>query len=218
MKKLLFLFLLILTTVAFSQQPFRYDTIRVSQDDTRNIHQNQQHRNTLQRRTQQRNQNRLGSSQFAANKGFDARNLRYGLNLGLNLSNDYTFFRLAPQVGYQFSKYLMAGAGVNYYYSKRKYYNSNKIRHNNSLGANLFGYLYPASFLAISVQPEVNYIWNSSSEGSAVTYRKDVLVPSVVIGAGLRLGQAHAMLYYDLVQDIDSPYTSGLFYGVSVYF
>ncbi len=160
----------------------------------------------------------MGQTQPTAKTGFDARNLRYGLNLGLNFSNDYTFFRLAPQLGYQFNKYMMAGAGVSYYYSKRKYYYSDESRHNNSLGGNLFAYLYPTSFLAISVQPEVNYIWNSYRQGSDVTYKKDVLVPSVVIGAGLRLGQAHAMLYYDLVQDIDSPYTSGIFYGVSVYF
>lgn len=222
MKKLLLPFLLILTTVAFSQQPFRYDTIRVSQDDTRNIHQNQQHRNTLQQRNQQRNQQRLDSSQSVANTGFDARNLRYGLNFSLNISDSYSLIRFAPQVGYQFSKHLMAGAGVSYYYSKRKYYYANShsrdTRHSNSLGANLFGYLYPTSFLAISVRPEINYIWNSYKDDSSSTYKHDVLVPSVVVGAGIRLGQAHAMLYYDLVQDKDSPYTSGLFYGVSVYF
>ena len=216
MKKLFLALLCILPIVAFSQQPFRYDTIRVSRDDLRNIHQGQQHQQKLQQQQQQ--QNRLRVSQSASKKGFDARNLRYGLNLGLNFSNDYTFFRLAPQVGYQFSKYFMAGAGVSYYYSKRKYFYSNESKSNNSLGANLFGYLYPTSFLAISVQPEVNYIWNSYSQGRDKIHKKDVLVPSVVIGAGFRMGSAHAMLYYDLVQDIDSPYSSGLFYGVSVYF
>ena len=136
MRKLLFVVLLILPSVVFSQQPFRYDTIRVSNDDTRNIHHKQQH--TLR----QRNQKRLRSSQSNTKSQFDARNLRYGLNLGLNFSNDYTFFRIAPQLGYQFNKYFMAGAGVSYYYSKRKYYYSNESRHNNSLGANLFGYIY----------------------------------------------------------------------------
>ena len=199
--------------MVFSQQPFRYDTIHVSKDDTRNIHQGQ-----LQTQTQNQQRRRISTPSSTAKTGFDARNMRYGLNLGLNLTNDYTLFRIAPQLGYQFNKYVMAGAGVSYYYSKRKYYYSNESRHNNSLGANLFGYLYPTSFLALSVQPEVNYIWNSYREGSAVTYKKDVLVPSVIIGAGLRLGSAHAMLYYDLVQDIDSPYTSGIFYGVSIYF
>ena len=214
MKKLLLALLCILPTIASSQQPFRYDTIRVSRDDTRNIHQGQQHQQILQ----QRQQNRLRASQSSAKTGFDARNLRYGVNLGLNFSNDYTFFRLAPQVGYQFSKYFMAGAGVSYYYSKRKYYYSNESKSNTSVGANLFGYLYPTSFLAISVQPEVNYIWNSYRQGRDEVYKKDVFVPSVVVGAGFRMGSAHAMLYYDLVQDIDSPYSSGLFYGVSIYF
>lgn len=91
MKKFLFLVLLILPAVVFSQQPFRYDTIRVSNNDTRNIHHKQQQ--TLR----QRNQKRLGSSQPTTKSQFDARNLRYGLNLGLNFSNDYTFFRIAPQ-------------------------------------------------------------------------------------------------------------------------
>ena len=110
MKKFLFLVLLILPAVVFSQQPFRYDTIRVSKDDTRNIHYMQQ-----QNRLRQLNQNRQVTAQSANKSQFDSRNLRYGLNLGLNLSNDYTFLRIAPQLGYQFNKYVMAGAGVSYY-------------------------------------------------------------------------------------------------------
>lgn len=220
MKKLILAIFLITTTLAFSQQPFRYDTIRVSKEDTRNIH----HYNQRQG-VQKQNQQRLRgpgprNAQSAAKTGFDAKNLRYGLNLGLNFSNDYSLFRLAPQVGYQFNKYVMAGAGVSYYHSKRRnYINPERItRYNNSLGANLFGYLYPASFLAISVQPEFNYIWASSKDSQGTFNKRDVMVPSVVVGAGLRLGSAHAMIYYDLVQDIDSPYSSGVFYGVSVYF
>lgn len=218
MKKLLLAFSLILSTVTFSQEPFRYDTIRVSRDDTRNIHHYNQRESTPKHNQQIRRG--LGTTQSVAKTAFDARNIRYGLNLGLNFSNNYSLFRLAPQVGYQFNKYVMAGAGVSYYYSKQKsYYQHDKMTHtNNSLGANLFGYLYPASFLAISVQPEANYIWSSSNGGAGSNYKRDVLVPSVLVGAGLRFGSAHAMLYYDLVQDIDSPYTSGVFYGVSVYF
>lgn len=216
MKKLLLALFLIVSTMAFSQQPFRYDTILVSKDDTRNIHQLQH-----QQRTQTRNQQRRGiSTQSTAKTGFDARNMRYGLNLGLSFSNYYSLFRLAPQVGYQFNKYVMAGAGVSYYYSKYKsYINSTRVTENtNSLGANVFGYLYPTSFLAISIQPEANYIWTSSKDAQGTYNKRDVLVPSAVIGAGLRLGRAHAMLYYDLIQDVNSPYTSGVFYGVSVYF
>ena len=223
MKKILIASFLLFATVVYSQQPFRYDTIRVSKDDKRNIHQNQPHQNRHHQRNHQRSrQQSMTPPQSGAYTGFDARKLRYGLNFSLNLSDSYSLIRFAPQVGYQFSKHIMAGAGVSYYYSKRKYYyaNSNKrdTRHSNSLGANLFGYLYPTSFLALSVRPEVNYIWNSYKDNASSTYKRDVFVPSVVVGAGLRFGQAHAMLYYDLVQDADSPYTSGVFYGVSVYF
>ena len=118
-----------------------------------------------------------------------------------------SLFLLAPQLGYQFNQYFMAGVGVSYYYSKYKgYIKSDRITHyNNSLGGNLFAYLYPTSFLALSVQPEANYIWASYKDAAGVSYKRDVLVPSVVVGAGLRLGRAHAMLYYDLVQDVDSP-------------
>lgn len=221
MKKLILALFLITTTLSFAQQPFRYDTIRVSRDDARNIHHYNKQQQRGPKHSQQRQRQQNGSIHSTAKTGFDATKLRYGLNLGLNFSNDYSLFRLAPQVGYQFNKYMMAGAGVSYYHSKRRnYINPDRItRYNNSLGGNLFAYLYPASFLAISVQPEVNYIWASSKDAQGATFNKrDVLVPSVVVGAGFRLGSAHAMIYYDLVQDIDSPYTSGVFYGVSVYF
>lgn len=215
MKKLLIALLLILSTVAFSQQPFRYDTIRVSKDDTRNIHQGQ-----LRTQAQNQQRRRISTPSSSTKTGFDAKNMRYGLNLGLSFSSYYSLFRLAPQVGYQFNKYVMAGVGVSYYYSKYKsYINNTRVTDNtNSLGGNVFGYLYPTSFLAISIQPEANYIWTSSKDAQGTYNKRDVLVPSAVIGAGLRLGQAHAMLYYDLIQDVNSPYTSGVFYGVSVYF
>ncbi len=215
MKKIFIALFFITSTLAFSQEPFRYDTIRVSKGDSRNIHNLQQ-----RQRSPQQNQLSQRRQRPVAKSKFDARNLRYGLNLGLNFSNDYSLFRLAPQLGYQFSKYFMAGAGVSYYHSKNTgYIDREKITHyNNSLGANLFGYLYPASFLAISLQPEVNHIWASSKNPRGTYSKRNVTVPSVVVGAGLRIGYAHAMIYYDLVQDVDSPYTSGVFYGMSVYF
>ncbi|MDD2796927.1 MAG: hypothetical protein PHE76_03150, partial [Candidatus Pacebacteria bacterium] len=123
--------------------------------------------------------------------------------------------------GYQFNRYLMAGAGVSYYYSKNRIYHQQErvSLYNNSLGANLFGYFYPSRMLVVSVQPELNYVWsNYKGDLSGELDKANVLVPSFVVGAGLRLGPAHAMLYYDLVQDVNSPYSSGIFYGMSVYF
>ncbi|MDD4728146.1 MAG: hypothetical protein PHN55_05280 [Dysgonamonadaceae bacterium] len=219
MRKITITLLLLVSLVSFSQEPFRYDTIRVSDNDSRNIHQlkNRQQANTA---TQNRNRARVQANRPSVNSSFDPRKLRYGINFGLNFSNNYSLFRLAPQVGYQFNKYVMTGVGVSYYHSKRKYYyDRDQVTHyNNSLGANAFAYLYPVNFIAFSLQPELNYIWRSSKDNIGEFNKTDVLVPSVVIGAGLRFGRAHAMLYYDLVQDTNSPYSSGLFYGISVYF
>ncbi len=209
-----------ISVLSFSQEPFTYDTIRVSNDDARNIH---QYQNRQQVASQNQVRARRQSNQPALASGFDASKLRYGINFGLNFSSNYSLFRLAPQVGYQFNKYVMVGVGVSYYYSKNRIYNYNfdeRVSYiNNSLGANAFAYLYPASILVLSIQPEANYIWSRYKGGSSGDFDKsDVLVPSVVVGAGLKLGPAHAMLYYDLVQDVNSPYSSGIFYGVSIYF
>ena len=205
--------------VTLSQEPFSYDTIRVSKDDARNIHQlRNRERIAAQRQTHHA---RRQSQQPGVASGFDARKMRYGINFGLNFSNNYSLFRLAPQVGYQFNRYVMAGVGVSYYYSKNRIYQLDERMSyiSNSLGANAFAYLYPASVLVLSAQPEANYIWSHyKGDRSGKLDNNEVLVPSFVVGAGLKLGPAHAMLYYDLVQDINSPYPSGIYYGVSVYF
>ena len=219
MKKILFCLLLLIPILAISQEPFSYDTIRVSKDDARNIHQlRNRERITTQSQAQQA---RRQSRQPTITTGFDARKMRYGINFGLNFSNNYSLFRLAPQVGYQFNKYVMAGVGVSYYYSKNRIYRTDERMSyiSNSLGANAFAYLYPASVLVLSAQPEANYIWSHyKGDRSGKLDNNEVLVPSFVVGAGLKLGPAHAMLYYDLVQDVNSPYPSGIYYGVSVYF
>ena len=87
MKKLILILFVILSTLSYSQEPFRYDTIRVSRDDTRNIHQQKQN----QPQTNQNRQRQRGTSEPEAKIGFDAKKLRYGLNLlrkwGINSMN-----------------------------------------------------------------------------------------------------------------------------------
>lgn len=218
MKKLIFGIFLLISLFTYSQEPFRYDTIFVAPGDARNIHRN----HTTETLPQQlRKQAPVQQRSSSSASGFDTKDLRYGLNFGLNFTTNYSLFRLAPQVGYQFNKYMMAGVGVSYFYSKNRiYHQEERVNlHSNTAGANVFGYLYPASMLVISVQPEVNYVWSSYKGDQSGKYNSEKnLVTSFVVGAGLRLGVAHAMLYYDLVQDANSPYSSGIFYGVSVYF
>lgn len=218
MKKNLLGFFLLVSVFTFSQEPFSYDTIRVSEDDARNIHQLRNNQ-----RVAAQNQARVGrpSSQTSIASSFDVSKMRYGINFGLNLNNDYSLFRLAPQVGYQFNRYVMAGVGVSYYYAKNRIFHQEERMSyiSNSLGANTFAYLYPASILVLFAQPEANYIWSSyKGDRSGKFDERNVLVPSVVVGVGLRLGPAHTMLYYDLLQDVNSPYSSEIFYGVSIFF
>lgn len=218
MKKITLSLFLLISVLTYSQQPFTYDTVRVSKDDARNIH---QFRNRERVVTRNEAHVKRDGSRSSISNGFDVTKIRYGLNFGLDLRRDYTLLRFAPQVGYQFNRYVMAGVGVSYYHSKRKLYSYDEklSRINNSLGANVFTYIYPASILVLSARPEVNYIWSSYKGDTSGEYdKRSFFAPSFVVGAGLRLGLAHAMLYYDLAQHADSPYSSGIFYGLSIYF
>lgn len=219
MKKILLLLLLVFPILA-SAQVITYDTIRVSPGDERNIHRAQPQQQTVRR--QQRNQPILVDNRAESGTAFDKSKLRFGANLGLSFSRNYTVFMLGPQVGYQFSNHFMAGAGVKYYYNKiRAYqYNEEYLYKNHLLGTNVFGYAYPASFIAIFAQPEINYLWSTYTQETGVgdTRKTNGWVPSMLVGAGLRLGRSHITLNYDLAQHTNSPYPKGVFLGISAFF
>ena len=221
MRKIYLLLLLIFPVIA-SAQIITYDTIRVSPNDERNIYRTQRQQQTTQ--TQQTARDRKWERPVLLDRestsGFvlDKSKLRYGANIGLSLNRNYTVFGLGPQVGYQFSDNFMAGVGVKYYYTKLRSYDyevKSKL-----FGANTFGYYYPARFLVVFAQPELNYIWSTLKYGTAeIDDRKESgFVPSLVVGGGLRLGRSHIMLNYDLVKHSRSPYPSGFFLGMSVFF
>lgn len=148
---------------------------------------------------------------------FDKSKLRFGADLGLSISRNYTRLGLGPQVGYQFNNYFMAGAGIKYYYTKTA--TTNYDIKNNLLGANLFGYIYPVRFITAFVQPELNYIWSVlTKEADNYEAYSRGFVPSLVVGAGFRLDRSHITLNYDLVQHINSPHPSGFYLGVSAFF
>ena len=213
MNRLLFLFFL-LSALSAEAQTITYDTIRVSPDDERNIHLNRS-RNT--RATDK--PLRRGSIYTAGGQPttFDKSKLRFGANLGLSVSRNYTNLGFGPQIGYQFNEYFMVGTGIKYYYTRARTYEY-EIK-NNLLGMNVFGYFYPVNFMALFAQPELNYIWSkltSRTTGNSVADRG--LVPSLVVGAGFRLGRSHITLNYDLMQHANSPHPDGLYLGVSAFF
>lgn len=222
MRKIILL-LLIAFPILVSAQVITYDTIRVSPNDERNIYrtQRQQTTSSTQQNTQKRKPVYVKPRGTGSVSGFDKSKLRYGANIGLSFSRNYSSFNFGPQVGYQLSDHFMTGVGVKYYYNKvRSYqYNESYLYKNHLLGANLFGYFYPVRFLTVFAQPEINQLWsNYTNEASGVTRSTSGLVPSLLVGAGLRAGRSHITLNYDLAQHTNSPYPGGFFLGISAFF
>lgn len=182
-------FLLLFVAIQAGAQTVRYDTVRIS--------------NSIKKDN--------------AGTLVDRKNLRFGADFGLSISNNYTNLGIGPQIGYQFNQYFMTGLGVKYYYSRTRTYEY--IVKNHLLGANFFGYLYPVKFFTIFVQPEFNYIWSSLvSRGTGNEISDKGFVPSLVTGAGLRIRRSHITLNYDLLQQDNSPHPDGLYLGVSAFF
>lgn len=219
MRKIYFLLLLLFPLMA-SAQVITYDTIRVSPGDERNIYRTQQpqQQTTQDRRGQQSVLlDRKSTSGFM----FDKSKLRYGANIGLAFSRNYSRVYFGPQVGYQFNNYFMAGVGVKYYYNKVRafQYNEAYLYKNNLLGANVFGYFYPVRYLVVFAQPEINHLWsNLKNETTGEVTKSSGPVPSLLVGGGLRLGRSHITINYDLVQHANSPHPSGWFLGISAFF
>ena len=214
MKQTLVLLLLLFSALQAEAQSIRYDTIRVAADDERNIYRAGGQNYHIETEP-------LSVTGNQTNKGdiprFDRKKLRFGADLGLSLSRNYTRLGIGPQVGYQLNQYLLAGAGVKYYYTRTStsYY---ELR-NNLLGVNIFSYLYPTRFIALFAQPELNYVRSSMTEKSNGNEEKiRGMVPSLVVGGGLRLGRSHITLNYDLVQHVNSPNPTGFYLGVSAFF
>ena len=200
-----------------AQNNFRLDTIKVDKNDSRNIY-TYNNNGAASDVSEKSNKEITNSNEI---KGFDKTKLRFGANLGLSLSKNYTFLGLGPQIGYSFSNYFMAGAGIKYYYTKTKAYDygDSYLYKNNLLGTNIFGYIYPIKFITVFVQPELNYLWTSVENVTTNETSKDSgIVPSTIVGMGFRLGFTHITFNYDLIHEVNSPYPEGIFLGVSAFF
>lgn len=149
--------------------------------------------------------------------GFDKSKLTFGGGIGLQFGS-YTVVNIAPQVGYNFTNNFNAGAGISYSYYKDDFYYGNdqwkEKRH--YAGFNLYARYYPIQYIVLSVQPEANRMWlTREPKSGGEKYTENKFVPSVTVGAGVRLGPIVAMLKYDIVQDDFSPYGDNIFYSVS---
>jgi hypothetical protein len=148
-------------------------------------------------------------------RGFDKSRLFLGGNFGASFG-DYTLINVSPQLGYRFSDFFAAGAGVNFIYSSLKYrdLNDNPVYKDASAvtGLNLFGRVYPLRQVMLQVQPEMNYISGKRKfyDGSSDIKLEKEFVPSLLLGAGAAIpagrGAFMAMLQYDVLQRPRSPY------------
>jgi len=161
---------------------------------------------------------------------FDPSKLVYGGNLGMNFG-DFTFINLSPQVGYQLSDFVTAGAGVNYVATSiktRNFNTGNELQRENFgyAGLNLFTRLFPTNFLFVSAQPEMNYSWGKIKYRDSRPDQKlqTAWIPSFLVGAGVVVGGASKgrgmliSLQYDLAQDPRSPYGTKAFINIGYAF
>ena len=155
--------------------------------------------------------------------GFDKSRLFFGGSFGLSFG-DAVIVNVSPQVGYRFSRYFAAGAGINGQYSEFKYRDGNNDIYQRQkygvVGLNVFGRVYPIPQLFAQIQPEMNYVWYQVKNYDYDYNSKDnKFVPCVLIGGGGALPMGHnaafiIMVQYDILQQNLSPYGSQPFFSV----
>lgn len=144
---------------------------------------------------------------------FDKSEITFGGALGATFGNSYTAVQIAPQIGYNFTKNLNAGLG--FQYAHYAYKNNETNYSQNYFGMNIYGRVTIANYFMILVQPEINRVWWSNKKYNTNGTK---LVPALLVGAGVRLGNVFMMLEYDAVQNEYSPYGQSIFYAVGVVF
>jgi hypothetical protein len=181
-------------------------------------------------------QDSIGTEQ--EKKGFDKSKLFIGGNFGLSFG-DYTLINISPQAGYRFNRYFAAGMGINGQYTQINYRDGNNetyARQNYGVaGVNIFGRAYPIQQVFVQAQPELNYIWGSTTEYASPEDIKSSLngkiLPSLLLGAGgvLPLGGVGGfiiMVQYDVLNkssyssssDPGTPYGNKPFISIGVNF
>lgn len=159
-----------------------------------------------------------------APKKFDKSKLFFGGNFGLGLGNKSSSIILSPQVGYRFNTHFAAGAGINFNFYSYKDIVDTKTSYGYT-GLNVFGRLYPISYILLQAQPELNYSWGSIKYPNNQPSQKlrGEFVPSLLLGGGAAIptggrGSLILMLQYDILQETRSPYGSKAFFTMGYNF
>lgn len=150
-----------------------------------------------------------------SNAQINAGQVTLGGTVGMQFGN-YTMVNISPQIGYNFKKNMNAGVGVSYSYYRDKYNGTTDKSHYG--GFNVYGRYYPLGFLVLHAQPEINFMSRTVDYPNGVDEKIEKTVPSLLVGAGLRMGSLVAMLKYDVVQNSYTPYGNRVFYSVGFSF
>ena len=161
-------------------------------------------------------------------QGFDKSKLFVGGAFGLSFGS-YTLVNLSPQVGYQFSRFFAAGAGINGLYSSEKWdevYGESRTEYG-VIGLNIFGRVYPIPFAFAQLQPEANYVWQTDTYYDQTNTKQEIklggkMIPSILAGVGAAIpagrGAFTIMAQYDLLQNERSPYSENVFFSFGLNF
>lgn len=165
----------------------------------------------------------LSSQLFAQTEGkpvgFQRENLFVGGNFGFSFGSNITHLNVSPQLGYRFSEFFAAGAGINGIYSS--YERTGFKERYGVAGLNVFGRVYPIDNIFLQLQPEMNYVWGRYIYDDARIDQKldGQVVPSLMGGVGAILptggrGGLMLMLQYDILQNRRSPYSNRPFFNI----
>ena len=137
-----------------------------------------------------------------------------GGSLGFSLGESRTSLNISPQLGYRLTDSFTLGGGFNYAYYKWKSSDSRS----NYLGLNAYAQLTPIRYLRLFVQPEVYRRWGRTAGISD----EEKVFATLLVGGGVIVpvvrGGISMSVYYDVIQNENSPYRDRLIYSVGYTF
>ncbi len=184
MKRLLFLFVLLLPSLSYAQFDKRQKGNNTETNDE----------STSSRKEYKDEKEEV--------KGFDPSKLVISPIIGMRFNP--TLIQLQPKVGYRFQERLMAGVSFNYVYYKDSYfstyYNANYTEKGRTLGGGVWGQYQVFNFLFAAADIEMNsYKYSVEMVNYNVT-EPVRWYPSALLGAAVGMNGFYIKFQYDFFQ------------------
>lgn len=164
--------------------------------------------------------------------GFKKENLFTGGGIQLSFSGSSFVAGASPVLGYSINRWIDAGIVVNFtYYTNRhvtyydnytgQYFTSDDKLKQTIFGPGVFLKVYPAKFLFVQAQAEINYTTQKLIFSNGAPEEKNKYsAPSLLVGAGYSGGREgigsffyHISIMFDVLRDRNSPYVEEISNG-----